>query len=339
MLPGAKCFTIFTPEKLLGIMNNQINKDYISRINKVIDFINSNLKNEITLDDLADVANFSKFHFHRIFTSIVGETLSQFILRLRLEKAAGYLYANTDLSITEISITTGFSSVSIFSRQFKKHFKVSPSQWRAAKSNSGKTESNLGTAFSNNSKSFDISSFYIGGVNQNNLWRMNMNKLKDVKVVVKDLPEMTVAYVRNIGPYKGNKKLFEEMYGKIFAWAGARGLLNFPETKALCLYHDDPGITEEAKQRVDVCISVPADTKVDGEIGKEIIPGGKFAVGHFEINADEYQEAWNLICGSWLPQSGYQCDDKPCYELSLNSPKDHPQGKHIIDICVPVRPL
>jgi AraC family transcriptional regulator len=320
-------------------MNNQIYRDYISRINRVIDFINSNLKNEITLEQLADVANFSKFHFHRIFTSIVGETLSQFILRLRLEKAAGYLNANPDLSITEISITTGFSSVSIFSRQFKKHFRVTPSEWRVLKSTGSKSNSKESKTVSNSVKCFDISSFYIGGVNQNNLWRMNMNKLKDVKIEVKDLPEMTVAYVRNIGTYKGDVKLFQSMYAKLFAWAGARGLLNFPETKALCVYHDDPEITAAAKQRVDVCVSVPVETKVDGEIGKEIIPGGKFAVGHFEIDVDQYQDAWNLMCGSWLPQSGYQCDDRLCYELSLNSPKEHPQGKHIVDICVPVKPL
>ena len=166
-----------------------------------------------------------------------------------------------------------------------------------------------------------------------------MNKFKDVKIEVKDLPEMTVAYVRNIGPYKGNEKLFQGMYAKVISWAGARGLLNFPKTKAICVYHDDPDITEETKQRVDVCVSIPPDTKVDGEIGKEIIPGGKFAVGHFEINADEYQDAWNLICGVWMPQSGYQCDDRLCYELSLNSPNEHPQHKHIIEICVPVKPL
>jgi methylphosphotriester-DNA--protein-cysteine methyltransferase len=79
-------------------MNNQIYKDYISRINRVIDFINSNLKNEITLEQLADVANFSKFHFHRIFTSIVGETLSQFILRRRVA------FLNGQLLLKQLSI-------------------------------------------------------------------------------------------------------------------------------------------------------------------------------------------------------------------------------------------
>lgn len=166
-----------------------------------------------------------------------------------------------------------------------------------------------------------------------------MNKTRDVNIEVKEMPEMTVAYIRHIGPYKGNEKLFESLFGRLFAWAGPRDLIKFPETKVLAVYFDDPELTEESKLRVDVCISVPKDVKVDGEIGKAVVPGGKFAVGHFELLSHEYPEAWGAVMGAWLPQSGYQCDDRLCYELYLNSPKEHPEGKCIVDICVPVRPL
>ncbi len=74
--------------------NAQINDEYKSRINNVIDYIESNLKSEMTLDKLADVANFSSFHFHRIFKTIIGETLNQFIQRIRIEKAAALLINN-----------------------------------------------------------------------------------------------------------------------------------------------------------------------------------------------------------------------------------------------------
>ena len=63
-----------------------------------------------------------------------------------------------------------------------------------------------------------------------------------------------------------------------------------------------PGITEEEKSRLSVCITVPKDTQTDGEIGQMIIPGGKFVVGHFEIRKDQFESAWNMICGGWLPQ-------------------------------------
>ena len=118
-----------------------------------------------------------------------------------------------------------------------------------------------------------------------------------------------------------------------------RGLLHFPETKFITIYHDNPDITDETKLRTDVCLTVPAYTQVDGEIGKAKIPAGKYAVAHFEITPDQYQDAWNAVYGGWLPESGYQPDDGPCYELYLNNPKEHPEGKHIVDICVLVKPL
>lgn len=90
---------------------------------------------------------------------------------------------------------------------------------------------------------------------------------------------------------------------------------------------------------MDVCITIPPDTKVDGEIGKATIPAGNNAIAHFELKSDQYTDAWNAIYGGWLPESGYQPDDRPCFKLYLNDPQDHPEGKQRVDIYVPVKPL
>ncbi|MCK5076904.1 MAG: helix-turn-helix transcriptional regulator, partial [Calditrichia bacterium] len=58
--------------------NHQLRSEYIASINRVIDYIEKNLDKNLTLDTLSDVANFSRFHFHRIFSAIVGETINQF---------------------------------------------------------------------------------------------------------------------------------------------------------------------------------------------------------------------------------------------------------------------
>jgi AraC family transcriptional regulator len=168
---------------------------------------------------------------------------------------------------------------------------------------------------------------------------MKMKNNEQIKVEVKEMPQLDVAYVRHIGPYKGDSELFEGLIGKLMKWAGPRGLLRFPETQLLTVYHDDPKITDEDKLRTSACITVPQDTPVDGEVGKMAIPGGKFAVASFEIASDEFEDAWNMLMGGWMPKSGYQPDDRLCYELCLNNPKEHPENKHIVDICVPVKPL
>lgn len=166
-------------------------------------------------------------------------------------------------------------------------------------------------------------------------------KEKDaIQVEVKDIPEFHVAYVRHIGPYKGDSSLFENLFQRLMKWAGPRDLLNFPETKVMAVYHDDPKITDEDKLRTSACISIPEKTEVEGEVGKMAIKAGKYAVAHFEIeDTTEYEKAWNLVYGAWLPDSGYQPADGPCYELYLNNPKEHPEGHHIVDICIPVEPL
>ncbi len=126
---------------------------------------------------------------------------------------------------------------------------------------------------------------------------------KHIKIEVKNMPEFHVAYVRHIGPYKGNNELFENLFIKLMNWAGPRGLLNFPKTTVMSVYHDDPNITEENKLRTSACVTVPEKTPVEGEIGKMKIPGGEFAVAIFELSgSEEYEKAWNLVFGDWLPE-------------------------------------
>jgi len=168
---------------------------------------------------------------------------------------------------------------------------------------------------------------------------LNENRKIEANVEVKELTELQVAYVRNVGPYKGNSELFGGLFNKLMTWAGPRNLLNFPQTQCLSVYHDNPDVTQEDKLRLSVCITVDKETEVDGEVGKMVVPGGKFAVARFEIDEDQYEDAWNSVYGAWLPESGFQPDDRLCYELYHGSPKDHPQGKHTFDICIPVKQL
>jgi AraC family transcriptional regulator len=331
------------------IKRQQMREEYTSRINRVIDYIENNIYEELSLETLARVANFSRFHFHRIFGAMVGETLNQFIQRVRVEKAAIQLVTNPKKSITDIAFDCGFSGSAPFSRVFRETFKMSPSQWRSLKykqeedSKIRKTGSKKYQLLDKIGKDSQFSLRYNYGENHNLKWRINMKDMKNMKQIeanieVKEMPDHHVAYIRHIGPYAGDEGLFERLFGKLFKWAGPRELVG-PQTKVMSVYHDAPDITDEDKLRLSVCITVPEDTKVEGEVGKMVVPGGKFAVGRFEIGGDEYPHAWYTLMAGWMPESGYQPDDRLCYELYQNDPKEHPENKHILDICVPVKPL
>ena len=226
-------------------------------------------------------------------------------------------------SVTEIALACGFSSPSVFARSFRERFRVSASQWRrkGSKALSKSGEASRSAA----SYSWDDTS---------HVRRKDMEKIR-CEVEVRELPELNVAYVRHIGPFQG----MQQAFGKLMRWAGPRGLLRFPETKSLGVYHDSPSVTETEKLRSDACITVPEGTAASGEIGLTKIAGGKFAVAHFEIAPDQFGAAWDAVMGEWMPGSGWQPDDRLCYELYLNDARQHPEGKFVVDICVPVRPL
>jgi len=311
--------------------------EYRARINRVIDFIDQNIGRDLRLEELARTANFSRFHFHRIFGALVGETLNAYIQRRRAELAAGALVLHPKASITEIALDYGYSGSDVFARAFKERFGMSASEWRAGGSDSwrkncqakrkyGQTDGKIGQEFS--TASDDDESDQISSR------RSFMDKSK-FKVEVREVPALTVAYVRHVGPFSE----MHRAYGKLMQWAGPRGLLRFPQTKMLGIYHDNPEITETDKLRSDACITVPPETRVEGEIGKMNVPGGLFAVAYAEVGVNEFGEAWNALMRDWLPGSGYQPDDRMCYELCLNDPKTHPEGKFIIEIHEPIRPL
>lgn len=325
--------------------NPHLRLEYMARINRVIDYIDKHLNQPLRLDELAQVAHFSPFHFHRIFGALMQESLNQFIRRLRTEKAADFLVSYPQKSITEIALDCGFSGSAPFARAFKEKFGMSASEWRAGgylnDRKIDQTDRNNHQPDDKISEAFVISTDYLGGTQSQIIWRITMKGESKFQadVRVEELTDLTVAYVRHVGPYKGNEQVFEGLFQRLFQWAGPRGLMSQPDVKILSVYHDNPEITDEDKLRTSVCLSVPEDTQVEGDIGKMILKGGKFAIARFELANDEYQQAWNAVYGGWLPESGYQPDDGPCFERYLNDPKTHPEGKCITEICVPVKPM
>ncbi len=315
-------------------------QEYTARLNRVLDHIETHLGDELTLEELARVACFSKYHFHRLFRSLLGENLGQFIQRLRLERAAGYLRQEPHKPITRIAYDCGFASSAAFTRAFRAHFRCSPSAFRrrpdAPARNADQASRNPGIAVSNPEKALPPASVHIEYHLNTEVWRIDMETAQRV-VEVRESPAMTVAYVRHVGPYKGDAKLFERLFGRLFRWAGPRNLVRPGESQTLIIYHDNPEITAEEKLRVSVCLTVPRGTQGEGEVGILEIPPGKYAVTRFELAQDEFQQAWDWVYGTWLPESGYAPDDRPCFETYPEEPR--PDGTFIVDIYAPVRPL
>ncbi len=103
---------------------------YTKQTNAVLDFIHGNLDGSLSLERLSAIASFSPYHFHRVFKLIVGETLLVYVNRTRIDKACRFLAFHENLSMREISLECGFSSLAGFSRTFRAIHGMSPTEYR-----------------------------------------------------------------------------------------------------------------------------------------------------------------------------------------------------------------
>jgi AraC family transcriptional regulator len=167
------------------------------------------------------------------------------------------------------------------------------------------------------------------------------NKQEEVMQVskpsIKNLDPKLVAAVNYRGNYIGNTDVFTNLFGKLGGWAGPKGLLT-PNSTYISSYNNDPNVTPADELELSACMTVPKGTKIDGDIEKKTLPGGKYLVMHAElVGPSEYEEAWKSLV-DWAEINKYAVDSsRPSYEYYLNNPEEHPKKHHIVDICLGVK--
>lgn len=300
--------------------------EYVKQINQVIDYIHSNLNRAITIEELSSCIHLSPYHFHRIFTSIVGEPIGKYILRKRLERAANAL-SDEQLSVKDIAYNWGFSSVSSFCRSFKHHFGCTTEEYRRK---NGYLDSRNCQFKSINEQHTSLYSRYFCREKTIKIGGFIMNCTFEIK----QLSSKVIIYCRHQGAFDQMQNAFAQL----LQWAYPRGLVSFPETKLLSVYHDDPRVTSTDKLTSDAALFVDKEIKTDGAIGCYTLSGGQYAVGRFEISMSEFPLAWNVMF-DLLEENGCKCADGHHYEVYLNNHDEHPEKKFIVDICIPVDPL
>lgn len=292
-------------------------------INTVIDYINANLDSKLDIETLAKLTSLSVHHFHRIFTAEMGESLSKYIMRKRLELAAIQLCNDRSRQIADIAFEVGFNSANVFCRNFKKHFGMTAETYRSkihsTDSKNSTFEHKYGTEYRTYMQYFcQHKTINIGGKSMN--CDFEIRKMNDIHMV----------YCRHYGSYT----TMQEAFGKLMKWAYPKGLVNTPEMKLAAIYHDNPNVTEESKRISDACLIVSSPMTADGEIGACTLPGGQYATGRFEIPWNEFQQAWECMY-RLIDEHGFKCSGLP-FEIYLNNPETHPENKWIVDICIPV---
>ena len=300
-------------------------EEYIRRIHKVQDYIEHHLGQSLSIEELAGTAGFSKYHFSRIFQSMLHEPLAHYVNRIRMENALFLLAHRADKNMTDIAYELGYTDSAVFSRTFKNYYGVSPREYRKE--------------YSKNCKD----SFLLSEYNKDTAKKEWEGQLFPVtgQITIVNLEEKQVAYVRHTGTYETLAKEYANLMQTLFAYAEKQHLLVGGQNWPLAIYHDNPEFGEESQFRTSLCLTVRSDIRVheDGILGRMKLEGGLYVVGHFQIQQEQFSDAWNYMYQEWLTCSGYVPRNSYPFEVYLNNPDDNESHIIEVDIYVPIEPI
>lgn len=276
---------------------------YQVRINKVLSHIDFNLDEKQDLDKLAEMAFLSKFHFHRIMSSYLGEPLAVYINRIKLEKAA-ILLKYSDSSISKIAYTIGYDTPTSFTKSFKKAFKISPTVFKKNNAGSFSIKPNL-----KKSKKFTLTA--------------EIKHIKPFKVLTNQVKGKV-----------GDKKTFDG-WNELLLVAYKNSIIN-DFTKFIAVHWDDPTITSEANLRYDACVSVIEDIKPIGKFAIKQFLGGKYLCVLFKGDYKFMPDVYSQIFQNYIFEQEYRLREEPIFEEFLNSINDTPKNKLLTVIHIPI---
>ena len=303
-------------------------------MHRVLQHVDANLDAALELQDLAEVAHFSPFHFHRVFMAWMGETLGDYLRRRRLEVAALRLLTQPRTRVLDIALLVGFGSAEAFAHAFRVRFGCSATEWRRRKESERLAQQRkLDQVLSNPDQAGNRSGGDDGGLHPPTL-EPPMNPLTQ-NVSIRNRAPARVAYLRHVGPYGAAVAAFWQQ--RFYPYMAQHQLLGRP---IYGVSHDDPNITAPEKCRYDTCVSVDDDFMARGDAQITTIPGGTYAELPFEGTPADIGHAWTALMRDWLPASGYQIDGRPTFEYyPPGAAYDEATGRFQCDIVIPLAPL
>ena len=277
---------------------------------------------------LAEVAHFSPFHFHRLFSAWMGESVGDYVRRRRLESAAYRLVVQPTSSVLDIALTVGFGSAEAFARAFKDRFGCAPTAWRLRRTRHRRQDSNPGQV---DSKNDQVSLAALG----NHASASSREAHRPVNVHLIDRQPVDVAYLRYVGPFDESIVRFWET--AVVPWLTTNRLLDKPKYGITC---DVPSVVAPSQCRYDACVEVAPDFLPNGGALTTTIPGGRYATLEFDGKVADIGEAWTALLRDWLPSSGLQLDNRPMFEYQPPDGRyDASTGTISCEVCIPIAPL
>jgi AraC family transcriptional regulator len=280
--------------------------EYAAKFNKVFDYIDKHLDEELTLERLSQVAYFSKYHFHRQFSEYTGISVFKYVQLVRLKRASYRLVFNKQEKITDIALDARFENPESFSRAFKNTFGQTPSEFRS------------NPAWQHWKEQYKFPT------------RERRNNM-EVKIV--NCEPIKVAMLKHYGP----PDLVNDSVKIFIDWRKTSGLSPVKSSQTFGIVYDNPDTTEPDKFKFGICGSVTEDIPDNPQgVQNRVIPGGRCVVVRHHGSHDRLGESIYPLYREWLPKSGESLRDFPLYFHYLNLISETAELDLITDIYLPL---
>ena len=288
-------------------------ENYHGRMQRVLDYIDQHLGDDLDLEAVSGVAAFSKYHFHRQFTAIFGLSVHRYVQLVRMKRASYRLAYRDAQTITDIAMDAGYDAPDAFARAFRQRFGQSPSSFR---------------------KSPDWEPWLAAFGPLNNARSKLMQTIYNHDdVTIRNMGQTPVAIME----HRGDPATIGATIQRFIAWRKTTGLS--PKTSpTFNVFHSDPRTTPPAEYRMDLCVGTDQPIAANGErVEAGTIPAGRCAVLRVVGNTDNLEPAALYLYRDWLPTSGEEARDFPLYCQRLAFFPEVPEHEAVAELFLPLR--
>ena len=286
---------------------------YHSRFRKVLEYIDSHLDDDLTVDRLSNVAAFSKYHFHRQFSELFGISVYKYVQLNRLKRASYQLAFRNHMQIVDISLASGYENHESFSRAFKKNIGQTPTEFR---------EHPLWNPWHSTYQVLsDLRMKHMKPENQPA--KVKLITFKDTKVAALE--------------HRGDPNLLGNSIRKFIEWRKQNNLT--PQVSATFnILYDNPSETSPENYRFDICASTERDV-ADNPFGvvEKTIPAGRCAVLRHIGDDANLGESITYLYSKWIPSSTEEPRDFPLFLQRVSFFPDVPEHEAITDVFLPLK--
>ena len=278
-------------------------EQYQHRLDVVTDYIYTHLDDDLSLETLAHVSGFSRYHWHRIYRAVRGETAAQTVRRLRLERAAAML-TETSWPVERIAWKAGFSGTEVFSRAFLRSYRTTPGRFRIG-----------GRPTSIDSSVTSCGSGLTSSVREAPGWMVRV--------------EARFGYRLAVSEHRGSYMDIGRAFSRVRDRVGSGSLM-------VAIYEDDPDVVPPADLRSAAGTVVDPGMKIPHDLVERMVPAGRYAIMRHIGPYSSMHAAYLWLYGQWLPSSGEEPRDHPIIEEYLTDPATTPPVDAVTDILLPL---